>query len=337
MRICSGNSLAAVCFAASIAVGASTSASAMSITDRYTSFWVLGDSLSDPGNFSQASGGVIPGPPYFEGRFSNGPVWADMLAQQYADAGRPVGNLAFGGAKAAPSATPGPFPIPDLPMQNELFLSAAPGLFGDSPLVTLWFGGNDILEASQVADAAVRRQLMVDAADAIFENALKIGEAGATDFMIFDLGDVGRTPRFVLFDPDNRQNASDASAEFDKLLRNRVSKLREAGYRVIDVDFSGLLDRVANDPAAFGFNDPVTPCLFPNQDLATAFGQALVCSQDEEDERVFFDSVHLNTRVHELIADEARAAISAVPLPATLPLLIAALGGVAALRMRRRG
>ncbi len=39
---------------------------------------VLGDSLSDTGNFHQASGGI---PPYFNGRFSNGRVWVEYLAE----------------------------------------------------------------------------------------------------------------------------------------------------------------------------------------------------------------------------------------------------------------
>ena len=42
---------------------------------------VFGDSLSDTGNFFLASGGAVAGPPYFEGRFSDGPVWVEVLAE----------------------------------------------------------------------------------------------------------------------------------------------------------------------------------------------------------------------------------------------------------------
>src|SRR5262249_42011574 len=42
---------------------------------------VFGDSISDTGNVFLFTDGVAAGPPYFEGRFSNGPVWVEVLAQ----------------------------------------------------------------------------------------------------------------------------------------------------------------------------------------------------------------------------------------------------------------
>ena len=52
-----------------------------------------GDSLSDNGNLFKATG--QPGPPYFQGRASNGPVAVELLA---ADLGIPLLDYAFGGA-----------------------------------------------------------------------------------------------------------------------------------------------------------------------------------------------------------------------------------------------
>jgi phospholipase/lecithinase/hemolysin len=46
----------------------------------YTALYSFGDSLSDGGNVFAASLGTIPAPPYFEGRFSNGPNWVDDLS-----------------------------------------------------------------------------------------------------------------------------------------------------------------------------------------------------------------------------------------------------------------
>src|SRR5687767_14594773 len=43
---------------------------------------VLGDSLSDTGNFFELSGGFPP-PPYFEGRASNGRLWVEYLADGF--------------------------------------------------------------------------------------------------------------------------------------------------------------------------------------------------------------------------------------------------------------
>jgi phospholipase/lecithinase/hemolysin len=46
----------------------------------FEELYIFGDSLSDPGNLFDFSGGIFPPPPYFEGRFSNGPVWSEYFA-----------------------------------------------------------------------------------------------------------------------------------------------------------------------------------------------------------------------------------------------------------------
>ena len=44
---------------------------------------IFGDSLSDTGNmFALSSTQIPPQPPYFGGRFSNGPNWVDQVASQ---------------------------------------------------------------------------------------------------------------------------------------------------------------------------------------------------------------------------------------------------------------
>ena len=99
--------------ATAIAVAIAAPAYAAPIADEYTSFFVLGDSLSDPGNLFAATGGETPpSPPYFEGRFSNGPVFTEYLAEGFAVSE----NFAFGGAQAVSDDDA----IPDLPEQLGL-------------------------------------------------------------------------------------------------------------------------------------------------------------------------------------------------------------------------
>lgn len=48
----------------------------------FTQIYVFGDSVSNIGNVFDSTGGAIPPNQfYFDGRFSNGPVWVDYLAQ----------------------------------------------------------------------------------------------------------------------------------------------------------------------------------------------------------------------------------------------------------------
>ena len=88
-------------FAACLALLAAAAAPA----HAYTAIYSFGDSLSDVGNDFSAPAAPSPPPPYFAGRFSNGPNWLDDLAAYYG-----VGPLlpslaggtdyAFGGARS---------------------------------------------------------------------------------------------------------------------------------------------------------------------------------------------------------------------------------------------
>jgi len=64
----------------------------------FDEFYTFGDSLIDTGNLFQATGGSFPpSPPYFNGRFSNGPIWLETLGTKLGiDA--ETNNFAFGGS-----------------------------------------------------------------------------------------------------------------------------------------------------------------------------------------------------------------------------------------------
>ena len=101
----------------------------------YSSLYVLGDSLSDTGNVYRATDGDSPpSPPYFEGRFSNGPVWADHVADVFRDADRPTANFAFGGAEVDFDSGGR---TPDLRLQALVFGLVDDDDLGDRPLVAL--------------------------------------------------------------------------------------------------------------------------------------------------------------------------------------------------------
>src|SRR6478735_2958703 len=46
----------------------------------YSQVVVFGDSLSDTGNVNNQTFGISPGSAYYQGRFSNGPLWVEDLA-----------------------------------------------------------------------------------------------------------------------------------------------------------------------------------------------------------------------------------------------------------------
>ena len=111
---------------------------------------MLGDSLSDFGNL--ASEGVIlsPNPDvYTTSRFSNGPVWNEDLISDFLAEGKAADNFADGGATISLNRTDPGMPT-DLAGQLVELAYAAPSEFDTSPLVSMWFGANDLFWQSPV-------------------------------------------------------------------------------------------------------------------------------------------------------------------------------------------
>jgi len=66
---------------------------------NFDAFYIFGDSLVDNGNlFGVTRNLVPPSPPYFNGRFSNGPVWVEILGPKLGISADSTNNFAFGGA-----------------------------------------------------------------------------------------------------------------------------------------------------------------------------------------------------------------------------------------------
>lgn len=100
-RLLRGAALGALTLAAVAAAGAASAQS-------YNRLVVFGDSLSDNGNLFAITGQPA-SPPYFQGRFSSGPVWTELLGFNALRAGGAVSgsiNYAYGGAQTGTAALP---------------------------------------------------------------------------------------------------------------------------------------------------------------------------------------------------------------------------------------
>ena len=132
--------------AAALAVAAMGAVASAANAQTYNRVVVFGDSLSDNGNLYLATGGTTPlSPPYYQGRFSNGPVFTELLGfnvGRYA-AGAPVTgsiNYAFGGARTDSALSP-----PGMRNQLLAYLGAG-GAFGANDLVSILGGANNIFQ-----------------------------------------------------------------------------------------------------------------------------------------------------------------------------------------------
>ena len=293
---------------------------------QFTSFWVIGDSLSDPGNLSAATGGAIPGAPYVDGRFSNGPVWAEAVAARFAAKGRPTGNFAFGGAAVGPVPFR-PFGAPptvDLAGQVERFALDTEGLRGHSPVVSFMIGANDQFFAG--IPLGIAAAVGTAAANGVADAALALRPLGVEAVMLANLPALDKTPAYTTLGQPGADQAALGTAAFNATLATRAAGLRDAGMTVIELDLFGLFNEVLADPGAFGLLNASLPCYVPGVFTCDIPIEAPLLA--------FFDAVHPSSTVHAELARRVQAEIAPVPLPATGLLLIAGLG---ALVLRARG
>lgn len=157
---------------------------------HFTKLVVFGDSLSDTGNVFAVTLGAVPAsPPYYAGRFSNGPVWVEYLA---AALDLPFENLAYGGAQTDHgNLFDGLFGIdfPGLADEIALFMSESAVIDPDAVYV-VWAGANDFraaLARGQIPDIAAVIGNLVSTIEALYL-------AGGEHVVVLNLPDLGLTP-----------------------------------------------------------------------------------------------------------------------------------------------
>lgn len=229
----------------------------------FDAIYVFGDSYSDVGNISLASGGTVPGPLYYNGRFSNGPIWIDHLAGTYGVTVTPSlaggTDYAFGGAEVtAPVPVPGSSQsIPSVPQQVELYLQQHNGKADPKALYIVTGGGNDIVNAPAGTSP---QQLGSEIAFGLGGSIELLERAGARHFLVPNLFDLGKLPVAQL-------NGIASFATATTLVVNQQLNfwLQIEAFapqtRIYRSDGYAFMQGVFADNSHFGFTDLTDPCL----------------------------------------------------------------------------
>ncbi len=249
--------------------------------DRQFAIHVFGDSLTDDGNFFAITG--QPPAPYFEGRFSDGPVWVEYLHRMFPKAD--LNNMAVGGSFTDDRNLNGPFGG----VENQIDDFVASGeIVDEDDLVVIWAGANNYLDgdvnpATVVTDIAGAVAKLVDMAD-------------ARRFLLVNLPPLGDTPAGAA--SGNGAGLNLLASLHNDALAQAAADLRDIlGVQIVLLDVRDLFDRVLAN--AFGLQNTADPCLSP-------IG---VC--DKPNKYLFWDGVHPTTTVHAKIAVFAKGALSA--------------------------
>ncbi|MEP0856971.1 SGNH/GDSL hydrolase family protein [Trichocoleus sp. DQ-U1] len=316
------------------------------VAASFDRIYVFGDSLSDTGNVSNLTGGFSPqSPPYYQGRFSNGPIWVDALANKLGLAPALVTelagganssngiNFAFGGATSGTKNVAGP--LPGLQTEIDFFKSglAVTKQPADSEaLYIVWAGGNDYLGGG-VTDPTEPVKNISAAVTSLFK-------IGARNFLVANLPDLGKAP-VGLSGGIAVSNGLNQLTEFHNSgLSYSLGELSKSldGIKLKSLDINSLFNNVIANKEKFGFTNVTDSCLTNYEGPQDSTYD--IC--DNPDSYLFWDNIHPTAAGHKLVADLAFAALTpasepqkSVPEPASA-LGVLAVGALGAGSLRRR-
>jgi phospholipase/lecithinase/hemolysin len=267
-----------------LAVGsmALTSVTAGAQASHFSNLYVFGDSYNDVGNLYNFYNGQSPRSPYYQGRFSNGPIWVDHVAGFL---GLPLIASSLGGtdyAWAGAAVTGSDEYIPPVPQQVRQYLADHGGRADPDGLFVIEGGINDVMRSKLDNPDEIGFQI----AHGLVNCEEELRQAGARHFLISDLLDVGFLPAAAQF----AGPASAASAATNKWLEKLLAADgRREGNQILRFDVFRLVSAIGKDPTHFGFINITDPCYVTK-----------LCA--DPDHWLFFDSVHPSGFAHSYFA-----------------------------------
>lgn len=324
------SSFASAVLASLVAVSGSVVSTA---AQAYSQVIAFGDSLSDTGNLLarlQPFGVTVPNLPYVDGRFSNGAVAVEVLADTL---GVPLVSYAYGGALTGELnqfqvAYPALAPLMAGTGMASQVSAYTSGTVDADALHVVWGGGNDFLLALSSGSLATMPSVVATAVQNLAGEVQSLYGAGARSFLVplmpdfatSYLGTSGAYPAAQL---------SGLSMSFNQALSGAMASLGAAlpGADIVVFDTPGVLATVRAEIAAEGGN--VTGRCWSGSYLGT--GGTPACTNP--DSYFLFDSVHPTARVHAAVGT---AMAAAVPEPSSWAMLIVGMVCVGVVTWRRR-
>ena len=260
-------------------------------TLTYSDLIVFGDSLSDTGNVSRSTGGFLPPPPYYEGRFTNGPNYVDYMAAALSHDAIPYlaggDNFAFGGARTSLRQH-----NPSFSVLGQVALYQVNARAADPNALYVVFGGsNNLLDvvpevASQPNGPTIGTQAVQRAAGDIAQSLNTLEAMGARHVLVSNAPNLGLVPQVTNQGPQTSAVATALSQSFNHTLDTILSG--KTALEIKRLDTFSLMNNVTADPASFGFSNVTSPCYSGN--ATTVFQSGSVCSSPNS--YLYWDDLH---------------------------------------------
>ncbi len=291
---------------------------------------VFGDSLSDTGNvqaaFQSTLGIQLPDAPYVNGRFSNGPVAVEVMAQAL---NVPLTSLAYGGALTGTNnriTTAGVLSGTGTQSQITSYITQKNGELDANALYVVWAGGNDFFSAPSAATVGA-------ATGNLLQDVTLLYQAGARNFLVPNLPDLSNTIDSIKAGAAVQQGVHALSMAFNGALSQTFAQAQTQllGSKIEVFDTFGLLNTLRADYIARGLTVDQS-CWTGNFQNANG----TLCGHPES--YFLWDNVHPTARIHQAVGEafaHTNIAISSVPEPESWMLMIAGLVGMAAFGRRK--
>jgi phospholipase/lecithinase/hemolysin len=277
-----------------------------SILPSASNILVFGDSLSDMGNAKDSIIDAPDVPPYWNGRFSNGPVWVEYFSDAMGinttrGSGAQVGdNRAFGGSQTGQGYSY--LVLPNVGFQINSYLTNVQSNIASDDLVVLWAGGNDFLYGSANPETISANMA---------SHITALSEAGATRFIVPNLPPLETTPEVQ--SRTNSQQAQIAAdvIEYNQRLATAVADL--VSSRNIEVqllDTYSLFDQIVGNADHLGIINTIDPA-------CSSTGSILplpICNSGDPvvsnvEQYLYFDKAHPTATMHAAIGNFAESLI----------------------------
>ncbi|WP_133126742.1 GDSL family lysophospholipase PlaA [Legionella nagasakiensis] len=285
---------------------------------------VFGDSLSDNGNLHEYMKRQFPSdPPYFQGRFSNGPVWIELLTSGYFPDDLPpkspddppqhhLQNYAFGGAGVLDEEEDDPeSALFTLRREIDSYLLAHHDRADENSLYVVWIGSNNYLAIPEDSEKALNTVL-----GGIQRDIKRLIEKGARNILVVNLPDLGKTP--AAYDFNETERLSYLSEEHNRRLRNNVSELEREypDVRWIYLDVGEIFHDAITSPEKYGlFASKIASTCYDVETTDEPSSQTMLKmaskvqalhhgeGKDPCEGYLFFDPVHPTALAHQIMAD----------------------------------
>ena len=278
---------------------------------------IFGDSLSDDGNIPKRYNVDFPQAPYWMGRFSNGPTYAEDFPRILGIPQDKTFNYAVGGARTNhknsvyQSWASGRTPPPPKNYQNlkntgvmtqiDTYIKNPQTPSGKSTLFTIFAGPNNYLDLGRVQPVSLigflkeANKLTSQAADDLYKNAHTLIENKQASWLVMpNMPNLGLTPGARQKGSRVMEGGFVLTKLHNQKLSERAEKLtKNHDVNIYVVDFYTLFNDIIDNPQKYGIVNTREACIDNN-----------ICKNTPsvQDKYLFFDPIHPTRVIHKVAA-----------------------------------